>query len=149
MGEDEDDDKNIRSNLVIEWFSDIVDYSWQIEKLKSWHWVLVTDSRRVTWTAFTMLGMFMRTIRHRDSSSSSHHSSRASVLDTSGSTASTTLSVEQVPKRSSLNIFFRWKKSDDFFSSNYCAVEISSLCFGTTISTRHILRALSLLLFFQ
>ena len=93
--------------------------------------------------------MFMRTTRHRDSSSSSHHSSRASVLDTSGSTASTTLSVEQVPKSSSLNIFFRWKNLIISFPPNYCAVGISFLCYWSTISTRHILWALSLLLFFS
>ena len=38
--------------------SDTVDYSWQIEKLKSWNWGLVTDSQRVTWTAFAILAMF-------------------------------------------------------------------------------------------
>ena len=30
-------------------------YSWQIEKLESWHWGLVTDSQKVTWTAFSIL----------------------------------------------------------------------------------------------
>ena len=44
---------------------------------------------------------------------------------------------------------FSLKKSDNFFSSNYCAVEISFLCYWSTISTRHILWALSLLLFFS
>ena len=40
---------------AIQWFSDQVDYSWQIETLNSWHWGLMTDSQRVTWTVFTIL----------------------------------------------------------------------------------------------
>ena len=41
-------------------FSDLVTYSWQIEKLKPWHWGLVADSQRVIWTAFAILAMFYK-----------------------------------------------------------------------------------------
>ena len=32
---------------------------WQIEKLESWHWGLVIDCQRVTWTAFAILAVFL------------------------------------------------------------------------------------------
>ena len=44
--------------LLIKGLSDTVDFSWQIEKLKLWHWGIVTDSQRVAWTAFAFLAMF-------------------------------------------------------------------------------------------
>ena len=46
--------------IAISDFSDTVDFSWQIEKLESWHYGLVIDSQRVTWTAFAILAMFER-----------------------------------------------------------------------------------------
>ena len=42
---DKDEAKTLR---VIQWFSDTVDFFWQIAKLKSWHWGLVTDNQRVS-----------------------------------------------------------------------------------------------------
>ena len=48
-------DKNIGSDLVISRPSGTFDYSWQIEKLSSWHLELVTDTQRETWTAFAIL----------------------------------------------------------------------------------------------
>ena len=44
--------------IAICWFSERVSNSWQIERLESWHWGLVRDSQRVTWTAFVILAMF-------------------------------------------------------------------------------------------
>ena len=38
--------------------SDTFFHFWQIEKLDPWHWGLVIDSQRVTWTAFAILAMF-------------------------------------------------------------------------------------------
>ena len=35
----------------------MVDFSWQIKKLEIWDWGLVTDSERVTWTAFAILSL--------------------------------------------------------------------------------------------
>ena len=55
----EDKDKDIVSGLVIYWLSDTVDYSWQIEKLYTWQWGLVTDSQRVTWTAFAIFAILV------------------------------------------------------------------------------------------
>ena len=43
---------------AIQWRSDTVDYSSQIEKLRSLHWGSVTDSQRVTYTAFAIFAMF-------------------------------------------------------------------------------------------
>ena len=40
---DNDKDKNKESDLVIQWLSDTVDCSWQIEILELWHWGFVTD----------------------------------------------------------------------------------------------------------
>ena len=40
------------------WSCHVASMPSQIEKLKSWHWGLVTDIRRVTWTAFAILAMF-------------------------------------------------------------------------------------------
>ena len=48
---------------TILWLSTTVDYSWQIEKLESWHWELATDNQRVTWTAFTLRAMFSWTFQ--------------------------------------------------------------------------------------
>ena len=42
------------SDLVTLWH---IDYSWDIEKLYSWHWGLVTESQRVTWTPFFQKGL--------------------------------------------------------------------------------------------
>ena len=39
-------------------FSDTVDYSSHTAKLESWHWRLVIDNQRVTWTAFAFFAMF-------------------------------------------------------------------------------------------
>ena len=54
---DQQEDKDIGSNIVIYWPSETADYSWQIARLKSRHWGLVIDSQRVTWTAIPILSM--------------------------------------------------------------------------------------------
>ena len=51
--------RDIESDLVIKWLIGTVEYSRKIEKLKSWHWGLITESQRVTWTAFAILAMFL------------------------------------------------------------------------------------------
>ena len=65
--QNKDKDKDMDKNKDIEsWeqfsdnsdFCDTVDHSWQIAKLESWHWGLVIDNQRVTWTAFAILAMF-------------------------------------------------------------------------------------------
>ena len=58
---DKDKDKNNESDLVIQWLSDTVDCSWQIEKLESWYWWFVTDRQRVVsyptrWSLFFIFG---------------------------------------------------------------------------------------------
>ena len=41
------------------WLIYKVDSSWQIEKLLSWHWGLVADCQRVSWTVLAILAMFL------------------------------------------------------------------------------------------
>ena len=51
-------DKEMRVIITIKMFVIAVDY-WQIAILESWHWGLVTDNQRVTWTAFAVFPIFL------------------------------------------------------------------------------------------